>query len=97
MLAYYNEINSYACKWLTNLIRLGLITNGDVDCSDIRNIPADELIYRQTAHFFAGIGGWAYALKLANWPSEIPVWTGSCPCQPFSQAGKTRGFADSRH
>jgi DNA (cytosine-5)-methyltransferase 1 len=26
-----------------------------------------------------------------------PVWTGSCPCQSFSQAGSGKGFADERH
>jgi len=25
------------------------------------------------------------------------VWTGSCPCQPFSVSGKGAGFADERH
>ena len=48
-------------------------------------------------HFFAGIGGWSYALRLAGWPDNRPVWTGSCPCQPFSAAGKGTGVADERH
>ena len=48
-------------------------------------------------HFFAGIGGWSYALRLAGWPDDRPVWTGSCPCQPFSGAGLGLGTADERH
>lgn len=48
-------------------------------------------------HFFAGIGGWSYALELAGWPPENPVWTGSCPCQPFSVAVKQLGKKDPRH
>lgn len=48
-------------------------------------------------HFFAGIGGWAYALRLAGWPDDRQVWTGSCPCQSFSTAGREKGGADERH
>jgi hypothetical protein len=40
---------------------------------------------------------WSYALRLAGWPDDRPVWTGSCPCGPFSVAGKKLGFADPRH
>ena len=46
---------------------------------------------------FAGLGGWSYALRLAGWADDRPVWTGSCPCQPFSQAGRGGGVADERH
>lgn len=94
--AYYNEIEPYAAAWLRNLISDGLIAPGDVDTRSIVDVsPADLAGYTQ-CHFFAGIGGWGLALRLAGWPDERPVWTGSCPCQPFSVAGSKKGFADER-
>jgi len=95
--AYYNEIDPYAAEWLRNLIKAGHIPDGDVDERSIVDVqPMDIADYTQ-CHFFAGIGGWSLALRLAGWPDDRPVWTGSCPCQPFSVAGKGKGADDERH
>ena len=95
--AYYNEIDRYAAAWLRNLIAEGVIAPGDVDERDIRDVTPGDLAGYTQCHFFAGIGVWSYALRRAGWPDERPVWTGSCPCQPFSSAGSGKGFADERH
>ena len=97
MTTYYNEIDPYAAQWLRNLIDAGHIPAGDVDERSIVDVsPADLKGYIQ-CHFFAGLGGWPLAFRLAGWPDSHPGWSGSCPCQPGSVAGRQGGFDDARH
>lgn len=95
--AYYNEFDPYAAQWLRNLIAAGHIAPGDVDERSIVDVSADDLKGYTQCHFFAGIGGWSLAARLAGWADDREIWTGSCPCQPFSVAGNQKGFSDPRH
>jgi len=96
-MTYYNDHDAKTCAWLRELIACDLIPAGEVDSRSITDVHPTILAEPHQCHFFAGIGGWPLALRLAGWPDDQPVWTGSCPCQPFSVAGKHTGENDSRH
>jgi DNA (cytosine-5)-methyltransferase 1 len=90
-------MDGFCAQWLRNLIEAGQLPQGTVDERSIVEVQPDDIRSARQVHLFAGIGGWAYALRLADWPDSVPVWTGSCPCQPLSCAGKRRAAADERH
>ena len=97
MSAYYNEIDPAAAQWLRNLIEAGHIAPGYVDERSIEDVYPSDLRGFSQCHFFAGIGVWSHALRQAGFADDRPIWTGSCPCQPFSAAGAGAGFLDQRH
>lgn len=94
---YYNDSDPKICAWAKELIKEGLVPDGEVDCRSISDVQPEDLVGFTQCHFFCGILGWPYALRLAGWPDDRPVWTGSCPCQPYSNAGKGEGDKDPRN
>lgn len=91
--AYYNDFDEKTCDWLEELIRQDCIAPGFVDRRSILEVQPDDLREFRQCHFFAGIAGWSYALRLIGWPDEAHVWTGSPPCFPAGVLVTTkRGF-----
>jgi DNA (cytosine-5)-methyltransferase 1 len=94
--AYYNEFDKQAAAGLRELIKTGVITEGEVDERSIADVRPNDLCGFVRCHFFAGAGVWDYALQVAGWPVDREIWTGSAPCQAFSVAGEGKGTGDHR-
>jgi DNA (cytosine-5)-methyltransferase 1 len=97
MTAWYNEIDRQKAATLRNLIEEGAIAPGVVDERSIAEVQPEDLAGFTQCHFFAGGGLWSLCLRNAGVADDVPVWTGSCPCGPFSKAGLRKGFDDPRH
>lgn len=94
----YTDINPVNMDWIRYLVKEQLLPDGDCVRCDMKDFDYDLLDYYPQCHFFAGIGGWPYALAIANVPTDWKVWTGSCPCQPFSNSSiHQKGIDDDRH
>lgn len=94
---YYNEFDRNAARWIEALVEAGEIPAGVVDDRSITEVNPSEFRLFKQCHFFTGIAGWPLALQMAGVSPALPLWTGSCPCQPFSSAGNRKGKQDERH
>ncbi len=97
MSAYYNEISAHKAETTRILCKWNKIAPGFVDERSIEEVQPEAISDYIQHHFFAGAGGWSLALRNAEWPDDAPVFTGSCPCQPYSASGKRTAQSDPRH
>ena len=97
MSVVYNENDPAAVAVLHQQSMDGSIAPGHVDSRSIKELQPHDVADAAQVHLFAGGGLWSVAARLAGWPDARPLWTVSCPCQPFSQAGQGRGVDDPRH
>lgn len=70
MTAYYNEFDKNAAQYLRNLIEAGHIAPGIVDERSIEDVYPSDLRGFTQCHFFAGVGVWSHALRLAGWSDD---------------------------
>jgi DNA (cytosine-5)-methyltransferase 1 len=94
--AVYNDSDRFVAAWLRQLIAAGQITNGKVLEQPIAHLKPEDVTGFSRVHLFAGIGGWDLALTAAAWPSHLPVWTASLPCQPWTKIGTRQKTTDPR-
>lgn len=95
--ALYNEIDPVSCAVLREAIARGIIAPGEVlECS-IKDLTPNDLRGFEQVHLFAGAGCWSVAARQAGWADSRPLWSASCPCQPFSVVGQGKGVDDPRH
>lgn len=83
--AYYNDNDPFCVEWLKNLVKAGLIPAGEVDGRSIVDVQPEDLAGFRQCHFFAGIGGFALAARMAGWPDDMVLWTGGFPHREFGE------------
>lgn len=96
MTAFYNDFERYACDVIETNIKRGRIPDGTVCCRPIEELDPTEFVGYSQYHLFAGIGGGAYACRLAGVPDDFSVGTMGFPCPGFSVAGTGDAFEDPR-
>ena len=89
---WFNEIDPAACAVLRHCYPGAVVIE-----RSIKDLTPDDVAGPGRRHFFAGAGLWEAAARFASWPDERDLWSASCPCQPFSAAGKGLGTGDPRH
>src|ERR1700728_795589 len=87
--ALYHDFDEFKCDVLREAIKAKAITDGEVICGDIKQLQASDVVGFRRVHLFAGGGFWDLVLNIAGWGDD-EVWTASCPCPPFSSAGKKK-------